>query len=62
MFIELHKLESSVITINLNSIEYCAPAECGMHTMISVSNYNGWLHVEESYARVKELLKECQKK
>ena len=62
MFIELHKLGGSAITINLNSIEYFAPAECGMHTMISVPNYNGWLNVEESYAQVKELIKECQKK
>lgn len=62
MFIELHKLKGSVITINLNAIEYFTPAERGMHTMISVPNYNGWLQVEESYAQVKELLKECQKK
>lgn len=62
MFIELHKLKGSVITINLNAIEYFIPAERGMHTMISVPNYNGWLQVEESYAQVKELLKECQKK
>lgn len=32
MFIELHKLEGSVITINLNSIEYFTPVERGMHT------------------------------
>ena len=62
MFIELHKLGGSAITINLSSIEYFAPAERGMHTMISVPNYNGWLQVEESYAQVKELLEECQKK
>ena len=62
MFIELHKLKGSAIIINLNSIEYFAPAERGMHTMISVPNYNGWLQVEESYAQVKELIKECQKK
>ena len=62
MFIELHKLEGLVITINLNSIEYFTPAERGMHTMISVPDYNGWLKVEESYEQVKELIKECQKK
>ena len=62
MFIELHKLKGPVITINLNSIEYFAPAERGMHTMISVPDYNGWLQVEESYEQVKELIKECQKK
>lgn len=62
MFIELHKLEGSVITINLNAIEFFTPAERGMHTMISVPNYNDWLQVEESYAQVRELLKECQKK
>ena len=62
MFIELHKLEGPAITINLNSIEYFAPLHKGMHTMISVPDYNGWLQVEESYEQVKELLKECQKK
>ena len=62
MFIELHKLEGVAITINMNAIEYFTPAERGMHTMISVPNYNGWLNVEESYAQVKELIKECQKK
>ena len=62
MFIELHKLEGPAITINLNSIEYFAPLHKGTHTMISVPDYNGWLHVEESYEQVKELLKECQKK
>ena len=62
MFIELHKLEGSAITINLSSIEYFTPAERGMHTMISVPNYNSWLNVEESYEQVKELIKECQMK
>lgn len=62
MFIELHKLKGSIITINLNAIEYFTPAERGMHTMISVPNYNGWLQVEEPYAKVKELIEECQKK
>lgn len=62
MFIELHKLEGPAITINMNAIEYFTPAERGMHTMISVPNYNGRLNVEESYAQVKELIKECQKK
>ena len=62
MFIELHKLEGSAITINLNSIEYFTHAERGMHTMISVSNLDAWLYVEESYAQVKELIEECLKK
>ena len=62
MFIELHKLEGSVITININALEYFAPAERGMHTMISIPNFNGWLYVEESYVQVKELIKECLKK
>ena len=60
MFIELHKPEP--ITINLDKLEYFVPAEHGKHTMISVPNYNGWLYVEESYAKVKELIIECQKK
>ena len=62
MFIELHKLEGIAITINLNSIEYFAPLHNGMHTMISVPDYNDWLQVEESYEQVKELIKERQKK
>lgn len=62
MFIELHKLEGTAITINLNSIEYFAPLHGGAHTMISVPDYNGWLQVEEPYAQVKELIEECQKK
>lgn len=62
MFIELHKLEGPAITINLNAIEYFTPVERGMHTMISVPNYNGWLQVKEPYAQVKELIEECQKK
>lgn len=60
MFIELHKPEP--ITINVNKLEYFVPADDGMHTMISVPNFNGWLYVEESYYQVKELIKECQKK
>lgn len=62
MFIELHKLEGTAITINLNSIEYFAPLHKGTHTMISVPDYNGWLQIEESYEQVKGLLEECQKK
>ena len=60
MFIELHKPEP--ITINLDKLEYFVPAEDGMHTKISVPNYSDWLYVEESYAQVKELIKECQMK
>ena len=62
MFIELHQPNGILITINLNSVEYFAPAEHGIHTMISVPNFNGWLYVEESYEKVKELIKECQMK
>ena len=60
MFIELHK--PAPITINVNKIEYFAPADNGEHTMISIPTYNNWLHVEESYDKVKELIKECQMK
>lgn len=60
MFIELHKPEP--ITINVNKLEYFVPADRGKHTMISVPNFNGWLYVEESYDKVKELIEECQKK
>ena len=60
MFIELHRPKP--ITININKLECFAPADNGKHTMISISNYNGWLYVEESYEQVKELIEECQKK
>ena len=60
MFIELHKPEP--ITININKLEYFVPADHGKHTMISVPNFNGWLYVEESYKKVKELIEECLKK
>ena len=62
MFIELHKPDSSAITINLDKLECFVPADNGKHTMISIPNYNGWLYVEESYEQVKELIIECQKK
>lgn len=62
MFIELHKPDGSTITININKLEYFVPADDGKHAMISIPNYNGWLYVEESYAKVKELIIECQKK
>ena len=62
MFIELHKLNGSVITINLDKLEYFVPADNNKYTMISIPNYNGWLNVEESYEQVKELIEECQKK
>ena len=62
MFIELHKRDSTTITINLDKLEYFVPADNDKHAMISIPNYNDWLHVEESYEQVKELIKECQKK
>lgn len=60
MFIELHKLEGSAITININKLEYFAPADNDKHTKISVPNLSGWLYVRESYKQVKELVEECQ--
>ena len=68
MFIELHKLDGTTITINLDKLEYFVPVDNGKHTMISVpsfngfNGFNGWLYVEESYDKVKELIIECQKK
>lgn len=62
MFIELHKLDGTIITINLDKLEYFVPADDVKHAMVSIPNYNGWLYVEESYEQVKELIKECQKK
>lgn len=62
MFIELHKSDSSAITINLDKLEYFVPADNGKHAMVSIPNYNGWLYIEESYEQVKELIIECQKK
>ena len=61
MFIELHKPDSSAITINLDKLEYFVPTDNGKHAMVSLP-YNGWLYVEESYEQVKELIEECQKK
>lgn len=61
MFIELHKLDSSAITINLDKLEYFVPADNGKHAMVSIPNYN-LLYVEESYGQVKELIIGCQKK
>ena len=62
MFIELHKPDGTTITINLDKLEYFVPADDGKHAMVSIPSYNGWLYVEESYAKVKELIKKCQKK
>ena len=62
MFIELHKPDSSAITINLDKLEYFVPADNGKHTMISIPNYNDWLYVEESYEQVKELIVKATRK
>lgn len=62
MFIELHKHDSSAITINFDKLEYFLPADNGKHAIVSLPNYNGWLYIKESYEQVKELIKECQKK
>lgn len=62
MFIELHKSDGTIITINLDKLEYFVPADNGKHAMVSIPNYNGWLYVKESYEQVKELIKECQMK
>ena len=62
MFIELHRINNSAIMINLDKLEYFAPAREDNHTMVSLPDYNGWLEVEESYEQVKELIKECQMK
>lgn len=62
MFIELHKADSSTITINLDKLEYFVPTDNGKHAKVSIPNYSSWLYVEESYEQVKELIKECQKK
>lgn len=55
MFIELHKLNGTAITINLNKIEYFMPAD-NIGTCISVPNFNGWLTVIETYVQVKEMI------
>ena len=61
MFIELHKPDSSAITINLDKLEYFVPADNGKHAVVSIPNYS-LLCIEESYEQVKELIIECQKK
>lgn len=60
MFIEVHR--PAPITINVNKIEYFVPADNGEHTKICLPDCADWLNVEESYAKVKELIEECQKK
>lgn len=60
MFIEVHR--PAPITINVNKIEYFAPTDNDEHTKISMPNYNGWLHVEESYEQIKELITEATRK
>lgn len=62
MFIELHKIDSTAIMINMDKLEYFVPAREDNHTMISVPNLNGWLYVEESYDKVKELITEATRK
>ena len=62
MFIELHKLDGTTITINLDKLEYFVPADNGKHAMVSLTSYNGWLYAEEPYKQIKELIIECQKK
>ena len=62
MFIELHKPDSSAITINLDKLEYFVPADNGKHTMISIPYYNGWLYIKEPYDKVKDLIEETTRK
>lgn len=56
MFIELHKPGHARITINVNRIEYFVPTEDGQRTRLSLIEFDGYLHVEESYEQVKELV------
>lgn len=57
MFIELHRTNSgSVITINVNMIQYFKPDDTGLRTVIGVPNSNGFITVKESYDQVKELI------
>ena len=62
MFIELHKPDSSAITINLDKLECFVPADNGKHTMICIPNYNGWLYIKEPYDKVKQLIVKATKK
>ena len=50
MFIELHKPDSSAITINLDKLEYFVPAD------------NGWLYIKEPYDKVKQLIVKATRK
>lgn len=58
MFIELHRLNGGVISINPDKIEYFVPGPAGPESgaWLSVPDYNGWLKVTESYDYVKKLL------
>lgn len=60
MFIELHR--PAPITININKIEYFVSTDEGKHTEINMTDYAGWLNVEESYEQVKELITEATRK
>lgn len=68
MFIELHRLDGTAITININRIEYFAPAVngdrkgTGVSIINNVDNANGWFFVTDSYDQVKEKIIECQKR
>lgn len=63
MFIELHtKAFNSPITINIDRIEYFISTEDKRHTAIYVIDHVDCIYAEESYNKVKELIKKCQKK
>lgn len=62
MFIELHKTDGSTITINLDKLEYFVPADEGKHTEINMTDYAGWLNVEEYYEQVKALIANATRK
>lgn len=64
MFIELHtRAHNTLITINMDMIQYFKPADSGEdYTIIGVANQNGNIFVTETYSQIKELIKECQKK
>lgn len=58
MFVELHILNGTAITININRIEYFVPTDNGTCICIinNVDNNFGCFNVSEPYEAVKELI------
>lgn len=56
MFIELHKLNGTAITIDTSRIEYFCPDKNNKHTELSLHKHDYMLIVKEKYSQVKEVI------